>query len=304
MSDDFLKDLLEAEKSGEIDKELLDSIESEKTTYKVDERILELNVPKDKTSRVIRGRFLPKRQGSRNNYIKRYKHVFKGANKKWIDEICPTTFKKDCPICDKNKKMWDAGSDAQIEVKNHRKRDLKYYANFYVEKDDINPENNGKVFILRFPKTIFEKIEKALKPEFEDEKPVNAFKLLDDGANFVFRMTKEKKPIGGKMVEVPNYEKCTFETPSAFMDGDIDEIRKVMESCHNLESLLEGCKSYEELSEKLDSVDSIKIAGESIPKMSNRQGVDDLFENDEDKEEDVDIDDIVNSNNEEDELPF
>ena len=56
-----------------------------------------------------------------------------------------------------------------------QKRKLSYYANIYVVQDKANPENEGKVFLYKFGKKIFDKIMEAMQPEYEDETANQSF---------------------------------------------------------------------------------------------------------------------------------
>ena len=68
-----------------------------------------------------------------------------------------------------------------------QKRKLSYYSNIYVVKDSANPENEGKTFLYKFGKKIFDKITAAMQPEFEDEDPINPFDFWQ-GANFKLKI--------------------------------------------------------------------------------------------------------------------
>ncbi len=70
-----------------------------------------------------------------------------------------------------------------------QKRKLSYYANIYVVQDKANPQNEGKVFLYKFGKKIFDKIMEAMQPEFEDETPINPFDFWQ-GANFKLKLKK------------------------------------------------------------------------------------------------------------------
>ena len=84
--------------------------------------------------------------------------------------------KKD-PVSDLNRELWNSGIDADKETARKQKRKLNYYSNIYVVKDSANPQNEGKVFLYRYGKKIFDKIMEAMQPAFEDEQPVNPFDL-------------------------------------------------------------------------------------------------------------------------------
>ena len=69
------------------------------------------------------------------------------------------------------------------ETARKQKRKLTYISNIYVVKDPANPENEGKVFLYKYGKKIFDKLTAAMQPEFEDEEAIDPFDFWQ-GANF------------------------------------------------------------------------------------------------------------------------
>ena len=80
-------------------------------------------------------------------------------------------------------------------------------------KDGSNPQNEGKVFLYRYGKKIFDKIKDMMEPQFEDETPVNVFDFWE-GANFRLKI----RQIDGYR----NYDKSEFDSPTALFEGDAD----------------------------------------------------------------------------------
>ena len=75
----------------------------------------------------------------------------------------------------------------------------------------LNPQNEGKVFLYKFGKKIFDKIMEACKPEFEDETPINPFDFWQ-GANFKLKLKK----VAGYW----NYDSSEFDRVSPLLDDD------------------------------------------------------------------------------------
>ena len=50
---------------------------------------------------------------------------------------------------------------ADKQTARNQKRKLSYYSNIYVVKDPLHPENEGKVFLFKYGKKIFDKIVEA-----------------------------------------------------------------------------------------------------------------------------------------------
>lgn len=191
-------------------------------------------------------RFLPSPDEDETLFIKKYSHAFKNAAGRWFIENCPTTagINLPCPVCEANKLLWDSGLEANKKIASERKRKLHYYSNILVVKDPANPENNGKVFLFKFGTKIFEKIKNAATPTY-DEKPIDAFNMFDEGANFKLKMRK--------VAGYPNYDESLFDAPAAISD-DEDVIKAIFGKTYNLKTLVDpkDYRSYDELKQKYE----------------------------------------------------
>ena len=108
----------------------------------------------------------------------------------WYIENSLTTLGQKDPVSEENTRLWNTGVDSDKEIARKRKRKLSYYSNVYVVSDPQHPENEGKVFLFKFGKKIFNKITEApMNPAFEDEKPFNPFDFWS-GANFKLKIRK------------------------------------------------------------------------------------------------------------------
>lgn len=191
-------------------------------------------------------RFLPAPDGEDLPFIRIWDHGFQGPGG-WYIEKSLTTFpgEKD-PLGEYNSELWNSGIDADKEQARKQKRRLSYYANIYVVKDPANPDNEGKVFLYKFGKKIFDKLNDLMNPSFEDETPVNPFDLWT-GANFRLKVRKVEG--------FPNYDKSEFDTPGPLLNDD-DALEEVYKSEHSLQELLDRkhFKTYDELKARLDRV--------------------------------------------------
>jgi len=115
-----------------------------------------------------------------------------------------------------------------------------------IVSDPKHPENEGQVKLYKFGKKIFDKITEAMKPEFEDETPINPFDFWE-GANFKLKIRK----VDGYW----NYDKSEFDSKSAIADND-ESIEEIWNKQFPLKPFLadENFKSYDELKAKLDKV--------------------------------------------------
>ena len=191
-------------------------------------------------------RFLPAPKGEELPWAKLWNHAFQGPTGQWYIENSLTTIGQNDPVSEHNSKLWNSGVESDKEIARKQKRKLQYYSNIYVVKDSANPENEGKVFLYRFGKKIFDKIMETMQPAFEDETPVNPFDFWE-GANFKLKLRK----VDGYW----NYDKSEFEAPSALLDND-KELEKLWAKQYSLKEFTDNSnfKSYDELKKRLDVV--------------------------------------------------
>ena len=195
-------------------------------------------------------RFLPAIEGEDLPWAKLFSHAFQGPTGQWYIENSRTTLGrgdigKD-PASEYNTSLWNSGVETDKEIARKQKRKLSYYSNIYVVSDSKNPHNEGKVFLFRYGKKIFDKLMAAMQPEFEDESPINPFDFWK-GANFKLKIRK----VDGYW----NYDKSEFEAPSAILDDD-SAIERIWKEQYSLTDFTapSNFKSYEELKTRLDAV--------------------------------------------------
>ena len=144
---------------------------SEKKSY-VDERLWKPELDTSGNGYAVI-RFLPAIEGEDLPWVKLFSHAFQGPTGQWYIENSRTTLGrgpdgKD-PVSEYNTSLWNSGVETDKEIARKQKRKLSYYSNIYVVSDSKNPENEGKVFLFRYGKKIFDKLMAAMQPEFEDE---------------------------------------------------------------------------------------------------------------------------------------
>ena len=190
-------------------------------------------------------RFLPASKTEEMPWARVWSHAFQGPGGWYIENSLTTLGQKD-PVSEENTILWNTGVDSDKEIARKRKRKLSYYSNIYVVSDPKHPDNEGKVFLFKFGKKIFDKITEAMNPAFEDEKPVNPFDFWS-GANFKLKIRK----VDGFW----NYDKSEFEAPTPIADND-DTIKEIWGKQYPLKPFLEASnfKSYDDLREKFNRV--------------------------------------------------
>jgi hypothetical protein len=190
-------------------------------------------------------RFLPAPNGEDLPFVKLYSHAFQGPGGWYIENSLTTLGQKD-PVSELNSELWNNGTDAGKELARKQKRKLTYVANIYVVKDPANPANEGKVFLFKFGKKIFDKLTAAMQPEFEDEEAIDPFDFWQ-GANFKL---KAKNVAGYR-----NYDSSEFARPEPLLDDD-DAMEAVWKKQFSLAELVaaDQFKTYDELKKRLEYV--------------------------------------------------
>ena len=221
-----------------------ESAPQEKKSY-VDERLWKPVMDKSGNGYAVI-RFLPAPEGEDMPWAKVWNHAFQGPTGQWYIENSLTTVGQNDPVSEYNSKLWNSGVESDKEIARKQKRKLQYYSNIYVVKDPANPQNEGKVFLYRYGKKIFDKIMEAMQPAFQDESPVNPFDFWE-GANFKLKLRK----VDGYW----NYDKSEFADPSALFDND-EEIEALWKPEYSLADFTASSnfKSYDELKTRLDAV--------------------------------------------------
>ena len=162
--------------------------EKEKTSYQEDTRYWRAAVDKAGNGYAVI-RFLPAIEGEELPWVRVFSHGFQGPSGRWYIENSLTTLGKSDPVSDANNELWNSGSEANKELARKRKRRLNYISNILVVKDPANPENEGKTFLFKYGKKIFDKINDVMFPAFADEQAVNPFDFWK-GANFKLKFLK------------------------------------------------------------------------------------------------------------------
>ena len=235
-------------KSSSLDKLLNavkeDSAPQDKKSYK-DDRLWKPVLDKSGNGYAVI-RFLPAVDGEDLPWAKVWNHAFQGPTGQWYIENSLTTISQKDPVSEHNTRLWNTGLESDKEIARKQKRKLQYFSNIYVVSDSKHPENDGKVFLYRYGKKIFDKVMEAMQPAFEDEKAINPFDFWE-GANFKLKVRK----VDGFW----NYDKSEFADVSPLLKDD-DEIETVWKKQYPLaeHTAATNFKSYDELKTRLDTV--------------------------------------------------
>ena len=231
-------------KLGSLTEKLVKEVEKMSTNSSSDDRFWKPEMDKSGVGSAII-RFLPAPDGEEFPWVKVYAHGFQGPGGWYIENSLTTLGQKD-PVTEFNRGLWNSGNDKDKETVRKQKRKLSYYSNIYVIKDPLHPENEGKVFLFKYGKKIFDKILNAMQPEFEDEQPINPFDFWS-GANFRLKIRK----VEGYW----NYDKSEFESPSPLLSDD-DAMEAIWKKEYSLSAIVaaDQFKTYDELEARLNYV--------------------------------------------------
>jgi len=192
-------------------------------------------------------RFLPAAEGQELPWVRYWDHGFKGPTGLWYIENSLTSIGQTDPVGELNSRLWNTGNDSDKETARNQKRRLHYVVNVLVVQDPSNPSTEGKVYLYKFGKKIFDKIMDIMQPSFQDEKPVNPFDFWE-GADFKLKI---------RQVEgYRNYDKSEFAGPTALFESDEEKLEQVYNKVHDLGEFTDpkNYKTYDELKTKLARV--------------------------------------------------
>ena len=217
---------------------------SEKKSY-VDDRIWKPTVDQAGNGYSVI-RFLPASEGAELPWVRFWDHGFKGPTGLWYIENSLTSIGQADPVGELNSRLWNSGNDADKEKARNQKRRLHYVTNIFVKSDPGNPTNEGKVFIFKFGKKIFDKIMDVMQPQFADEDPINPFDFWE-GADFKLKI----RNVEGYR----NYDKSEFASQSALSEDDT-KLEDIYNKMYGLKEFVDptNYKTYDELKEKLNRV--------------------------------------------------
>ena len=208
----------------------------------VDERMWKPTVDKAGNGYAVI-RFLP---GKDDNlpFVRYWDHGFKGPTGQWYIENSLTSIGQPDPVGELNSRLWNSGIESDKDKARSQKRRLHYVTNIMVVNDPSAPHNEGKVFLYKFGKKIFDKIYDLMNPSFADEAPIDPFDFWE-GADFKLKI----RNVEGYR----NYDKSEFSSASPFLNSDEAKLEETYNNMHDLSEFTnpKNYKSFDELKAKL-----------------------------------------------------
>ena len=253
---------------GSLTAKLVKEVEKTNKVNSGDERLWKPEVDKAGNGYAVI-RFLPAPDGEDLPWVKMYSHAFQGPGGWYIENSLTTLNQKD-PCSEFNTSLWNSGVESDKQIARNQKRKLAFYSNIYVVKDPANPENEGKVFLYKFGKKIFDKIMGAMQPEFEDESPLNPFDFWQ-GADFKVKIKK----VAGYW----NYDSSEFAAAAPLLKDD-DALEQLWKKEYSLSEIVaaDQFKTYDELKKRLESVLRLNQTTVTSPVLDEEAELEDLSE--------------------------
>lgn len=189
-------------------------------------------------------RLLPNVKDPKKTFFHYYTHAWESfATGNYTAEVSPQTWGERDPIGEYRLSISKHGTEEEKDKAKAIMRRENWLVNAYVVNDPANPDNNGKVKLIRFGKQLHKIIMEAIEGEDADEFGARIFDLTGNGCNFKIKCEKQG--------DFPTYVSSRFAPPTQVDGVDDDNIQEVYDNIHDLESVF-PVKSYDQLKEVLD----------------------------------------------------
>ena len=199
-------------------------------------------------------RLLPNVDDPKKTFFHYYTHGWESfATGNYLGEVSPQTWGERDPIGEYRYSVLKHGTEEEKDKAKAIKRSEKWLVNAYVIDDSSNPDNNGKVKLIRFGRQIHKIIMEAIEGEDSEEYGARIFDLSPSGCNFKIKCEKQG--------EFPTYVSSRFAPPSELPGMDEDSVAETYEKVHDLDTVF-TVKGYDDLKKVLDEHFHCKSPGE------------------------------------------
>jgi hypothetical protein len=163
----------------------------------------------------------------------------------YVSALSPTTFNERDPIIEARYRILrDNTESAELKKKADTiKRIEKWLVNAYIVKDPKNPDNNGKVMIIRYGKQLQKIIADAIEGEDSEQFGPRIFDLSENGCNLNIKVEKQG--------DYPTYVTSKFSPPKAIEGMTDEKVEEIYKNTFDLTSVI-PTKSYDDLTTLLD----------------------------------------------------
>ena len=205
-------------------------------------------------------RLLPYGKDPSKTFFHYYQHGWNSfATGQYTSALSLQTFGERDPIAEERYKILRTGNEEEKEKAKAIVRAEKWLVNVYVVNDPVNPENNGKIKVLRYGKQIHNIIMDAIEGEDSADLGPRIFDLGPNGVNFRVKVEKQG--------DYPTYVSSKFAMPSAIDGLDEDDHNEVYDKVFDLTSIFK-VKSYDELKDMFNEHYHCNVEGDTIDEVS------------------------------------
>lgn len=201
-------------------------------------------------------RLLPLQSDPKNTFFEYFNHGWVSfATGQYVQALSPMTFGERDPIAEERYRILRTGNEEEKEKVKAIKRLNKFLVNVYVIDDPTNPDNNGKVKILRYGKQVHKIIMEAIEGEDSEEFGPRIFDLGPNGVNFKVKCENQG--------DYPTYVSSRF-TAAGKLNLSEDEQKEIYSKTFDLTKVF-SLKSYDELKKMYEEHYLCKTGEESVP---------------------------------------
>lgn len=160
------------------------------------------------------------------------------ATGQYVSAVSPSSFGEKDPIAEARYKILKTGTEDEKAKARNILRTEKWLVNAYIVNDPVNPDNNGKVMVVRYGKQLHKIIMDAIEGEGAEDLGPRIFDLSAKGCSLKIKVEQQG--------DYPTYVSSKFVMPKAIEGLDDKRISEIYKSIIDLESVF-TVKSYDEL---------------------------------------------------------
>lgn len=230
-------------------KNLFSEIKAALTTKKDDSPYKEIMKFEPGKTYVVR--LIPNIVEPRNSIYHYWHHSWNSlATGQFVTALCPATYNENCPIDNYVIKTYRTGTTEEKEKMKPITRKESWLVNAYIVSDPSNPENEGKVKIIRYGKELAKIITSAI--EGDDAEEFGAERVFDVANGSSLRIKCESRAgSSGNARNFVTYASSKFISPSRLEGVSEDKIEAIHNGVFDLTKMFKP-KTQAELQRMLD----------------------------------------------------
>lgn len=230
-------------------KNLFSEIKAALTTKKDDSPYKEIMKFEPGKTYVVR--LIPNISEPRNSIYHYWHHSWNSlATGQFVTALCPATYNENCPIDNYVIKTYRTGTTEEKEKMKPITRKESWLVNAYIVSDPSNPENEGKVKIIRYGKELAKIITSAI--EGDDAEEFGAERVFDVANGSSLRVKCESRAgSSGNARNFVTYASSKFISPSRLEGVSEDKIEAIHNGIFDLTKMFKP-KTQAELQRMLD----------------------------------------------------